>query len=95
MAVLVASMESLFTPLVSGAGEQFRYPYNNVAAHSHHHVVTVRALSVSGCGVGLRVIDCLSLGSLRSVVVPSSFVFFQLCTTLCDIVQFYSPAERT
>lgn len=37
MAVLVASMESLFTPLLSG--EQFRYAYNNVAAHSHHHVV--------------------------------------------------------
>ena len=44
MAVLVASMESLFTPLMSG--ERFRYAYNNVATHSHHHVVAVRCLSL-------------------------------------------------
>nr|XP_024387274.1 E3 ubiquitin-protein ligase RZFP34-like [Physcomitrium patens]PNR46315.1 hypothetical protein PHYPA_013434 [Physcomitrium patens] len=37
MAVLAVRMEALLSPLMSG--EQFRYAYNNVAAHSHHHVV--------------------------------------------------------
>ena len=45
MAVLVASMDSLLlSPLMGGAADRFRYAYNNVAAHSHHHVVTVSHL---------------------------------------------------
>lgn len=42
MAVLVANMEAHFRPLMSV--EQYRYGYNNVAAHSHQHVVNVSIL---------------------------------------------------
>lgn len=42
MAVLVANMEAHFRPLMSV--EQYRYGYNNVAAHSHKHVVNVSVL---------------------------------------------------
>jgi len=66
MAVLVANMEAHFRPLMSV--EQYRYGYNNVAAHSHQHVVNVSILLSYLC---LSILVSLSpIESMQVVQVP-------------------------
>jgi hypothetical protein len=62
----VANMEAHFRPLMSV--EQYRYGYNNVAAHSHQHVVNVSILLSYLC---LSILVSLSpIESMQVVQVP-------------------------